>query len=796
MSKKDDEINRQLIFNSGGANPEDYLTPKQLQRYLDNPDKFIDIDVDLAMNQEKDEEKDYERNRRENRPDLKPTNFVERFKKNELGKESVDNMITGLTNDWNQLSPKTRNLITTSAKFLADSYQDVRTISEEEKRTYDPIKKVNAYAGAGAARLFEAGGDLIDFTFGNVGRGIANVAGLDPRLGEVAAIGTSIYGTAKAPKALQAFSKTQMARNMAMDAGMTMGAQYQFGKETVKTVKKGFKNIKKGYTENFSKDASQRVVNVVGEAIDSDSASFRDVYSLAQSINRKTDIGMQKSIKEAKLLIGIRNKGLLAEGTTKGSGSINQALARLQKIKKDRNIDPRISNVTNPSLLIGNILNVGDKGFSYGKGINKLTAPEFIDQRFQSYGFKKGPNGGWFLDRETYNKLPSNQQREIIQIMQTAVDQTVPLSFTKDKIKKNLELNQDLAEYNAKYGARAELHHSFPSALSAEFFLDKEYMGPEWKELIRIANDEFNNYPGQPFGVDENSNLVAVPSKIGTNHPNYDAVVARYGKVPPHLHNIIHSQFFANETGMSGKKFFNQDRLAKMDEGFEGELEVWREWNAIIKRNREMWEEALAQLDVFFSKASLSENPEKLTELLEQYLSKGKITVGQGLVRDKDGNVILSKKGTDTALGRMETATYAQFPVNDIVRTALADFKKDADLLFSNDPRLADIVNKVAEVPGLTEAEKELLEDLLLKITHYNSIVVTDGRRRAYIVTGISASKNKANIKKYNDLRQLKIPNLQISDVDIKSRVFPDIKLPTKLKQMELILDEQLELDL
>ena len=27
MSKKDDEINRQLIFNSGGANPEDYLTP-------------------------------------------------------------------------------------------------------------------------------------------------------------------------------------------------------------------------------------------------------------------------------------------------------------------------------------------------------------------------------------------------------------------------------------------------------------------------------------------------------------------------------------------------------------------------------------------------------------------------------------------------------------------------------------------------------------------------------------------------------------------------------------------------
>jgi hypothetical protein len=53
MSKKDDEINKQLIFNSGGANPEDYLTPKQLQRYLDNPDKFIDIDIDLVKKQRK-----------------------------------------------------------------------------------------------------------------------------------------------------------------------------------------------------------------------------------------------------------------------------------------------------------------------------------------------------------------------------------------------------------------------------------------------------------------------------------------------------------------------------------------------------------------------------------------------------------------------------------------------------------------------------------------------------------------------------------------------------------------------
>ena len=372
------------------------------------------------------EEKDYERNRRENRPDLKPTDFIERYKKNELGKESIDAMITGLTNDWNQLSPGTRNIITTSAKFLADGYQDVRTISEEEKRTYDPIKKVNAYAGAGAARLLEAGGDLIDFTFGNLGRGAANLAGLDPRLGEVAAFGTSVYGPLKASKYLKAFSKTQMAKNMAMDAGMTMGAQYQTGKELIKDATKGFKKIRKGYTEKFSKDPSQRVVEVVAEAVDSSEPSFREVYTLAQRINSKTSIGMQKSIKEAKILIGIRNKGLLTGRDPKKDYEI---ITQQQKQQEPQ--------AQNPNLLIGNILNIGDTGFAKGKGINKLTAPEFIDQRFQKYGFKKSANGRWVLDRETYKNLPVNQQREIIQIMQTSADQTVSQSFTIDKLKKN-----------------------------------------------------------------------------------------------------------------------------------------------------------------------------------------------------------------------------------------------------------------------------------------------------------------------------------------------------------------------
>jgi len=58
MSKKDDDINWQLINNSGGANPEDYLTPKQLKKYQKNPERFINIDIDLAMASEEEELKE------------------------------------------------------------------------------------------------------------------------------------------------------------------------------------------------------------------------------------------------------------------------------------------------------------------------------------------------------------------------------------------------------------------------------------------------------------------------------------------------------------------------------------------------------------------------------------------------------------------------------------------------------------------------------------------------------------------------------------------------------------------
>ena len=52
-----------------------------------------------------------------------------------------------------------------------------------------------------------------------------------------------------------------------------------------------------------------------------------------------------------------------------------------------------------------------------------------------------------------------------------------------------------------------------------------------------------------------------------------------------------------------------------------------------------MYNEAMSQLEAIFSNNPLSENPAKIVDMLEEYIAKGKVTIGKGIVRDKDGKV-------------------------------------------------------------------------------------------------------------------------------------------------------------
>ena len=486
----------------------------------------------------------------------------------------------------------------------------------------------------------------------------------------------------------------------------------------------------------------------------------------------------------------------LKEGTTQGSGSVNEAFSRIMKIKKDRGIDPNLKNMLQ-----------NNTGLP-GRGKNE-SYPDYSRRILTTYGARPDVNGELVMTSEAFANIKnSSVKREVAQLLLTDINQGVKGSFLQESKIKNKKLNQDLAAYNKKYGARADLHHGYPSVIGIEFFLDIPYMGTEWKRRMAIAN-KYGNFPGQPM-VEGKDNLTSLPSSIpstitkrksGIKRDNPAYVEAKEGlekegrKIPQHIHQIIHDSFLTNEMGQSGKKFWEKWDPIIIQKGEAGWLEAYEAYNEIIARNRAMYMEALAQLDIFFSKASLSENPEKLVELLEEYISKGKITIGQGLVRDKDGNVVITKEGTDTALSTMKFKEYQQDAVQYIVEDALRDFKKDANKLLENDPRLKDVAAEVAEIPGLTQAEIKRAEFLLFKIKYYNSILLTDGKSRAYQVTRISAAQHKKHVDEYYDLIQLKLP-IEVPKGFIQLSVFKNTKLPDLNKQLELILDQQLELDL
>jgi len=689
----------------------------------------------------------YEQNRK-NRPEVKGysveelvgPNFGERYKNRELGKEWFDTVIDGLEQSWTDLDDVHKKNIIGIGNFIGNEYKKLRTVEEHEK--FDP----SAYITAGTVRTGEFAlntiGKVSDFLIGNPARGVGWLAGLDPRIREGMAIGAQLYF---GPKGLKQLSKVKPKH-----LGITTKIEPYIPPKGIGKVDK-------------------KMINITADAVDETFNLNPEIFRRASKIYKANpNIGMKKAIQEAKLLSGFKPSQLIT-----GNLPLNVVHARLMKIAKDRGAgDMKM------------VLETGDVGIPglVSTTRKKITTPEFINKRFMDYGFtQKGPNGGWIFDEKVYSKLGSNQRREIAQIFQTDIDQTVPQSFTKEKNIKNLAFSEDFAEHNLKYGARPELHHDFPSALSAPFYFGLEYMSDDWRAMTAIAN-EFGNYPGQPM-TEGKSNLVTLPSKIGSNHPNYFLVKERFGNVPPHLHNIMHSQFFSNETGMSGDKFFTPARVNKMNKSFEDRMEVFREYNEIVARNRELWTEGLKQLDIFFGKIP-KENQDDLVRMLEEYLEKGMITLGKGKVKDRFGNLV------KTPDGKLAEANYANFSVQDIVSNALADFKADFnnDILGKN-PRFKEVEIEVNNLSLLNESEKLDAAFLLYNIKHYNGLKMLYGTRRAGTMVGFNVKTYNEALDQYMSIINDRMPNDDISIItreQLKLTTFKDLAKPTIIEQLEI----------
>jgi len=451
------------------------------------------------------------------------------------------------------------------------------------------------------------------------------------------------------------------------------------------------------------------------------------------------------------------------------------------------------------------IINTGDTGMG---GLSPRRKDEnysqWFDRQMSTHGAKRNEFGEWIMDEDTFRNIASsNVRREIAQLLLTDINQGVKGSFISEKRKKNSKLNKDLQRYNAKFNARADLHHGSPSVIGIEFFLGIPYMGQIWKEQIKVAA-EYGNFPGQPM-VEGKDNLVALPSgapSTAKGVPIKSFVDAKEAleklgrKVPKHIHRIIHDQFLANEIGQKGEKFWAKWNPLIFKNPEQNWPAAYRDFNRIIARNRQLYTEALEQLDVIFGQNPLSGNPGKLADMLEEYVSKGKILIGKGVVRGKDGKPIIVKPGTDIALSGQKTAEYTQEAVHYEIEDTLLDFKKAIRQERLTDPRYRDVVEEIELYPQLTDAEKLEMEELLYFIRNYNSIFAKYGGQRAYYVTRITKEQHKINLRRFDDLSQYKIFNFPSDAIipttatfrRLKTTTHRDVKL-SPVEQMKLIFE-------
>ena len=556
-----------------------------------------------------------------------------------------------------------------------------------------------------------------------------------------------------------------------------------------------------------------------------------DVFNMPTSrvqqivkIAKRNNISYQK----AEQYVNLKEQGIIPTetinpgtnaGLIEGDVPLNVLHARLMQQGKNRGamydkdgnpIDDsptlRIEGARRPTSGLQPIIK-GDTGMgSLSTRGPKQTYPQYFDQQMNRYGARKDEAGRWILDEDTFRNIKSsNIRRELAQMLLTDINQGVKGSFISEKLKKNTKLNKDLARYNKTYAARADLHHGSPSVIGIEFFLGIPYMGEVWKQQIAIAA-KYGNFPGQPM-VEGRSNLVSLPSSMPSTHmgqPNLAYEEAREAleklnrKVPKHIHRIIHDQFLANEMGQKGEKFWAKwdPIIQKAGNKEQAWIDAYEDFNLIIARNRQLYMEALKQLEVIFSNNPLSNDPDKLVQMLEQYVSDGKVIIGKGVVRGKDGKPIIVKPGTDIALSGKKTAEYSQDAVKYEIEDTLRDFKIAVRNERLTDPRYRDVVEEIELFPQLSVADKLFMEELLYKIRTYNSIFATDGGRRAFYVTRITKAEHKLNIKKYNDLAQLKIfkfpknailpPTANIRT--LKTTTHKDVQL-SPVEQLKLIFD-------
>ena len=264
-----------------------------------------------------------------------------------------------------------------------------------------------------------------------------------------------------------------------------------------------------------------------------------------------------------------------------------------------------------------------------------------------------------------------------------------------NKVKQLLQpiMEREFADFFKKYPVKAhklELHHIVPLNIGAKLFDGLKWQSDEWYELMETFFKK-GVFPGAQQATQE----------VTSNLPIGNLTELLY---EPHY--ILHQKYFKDVLGTPNdnfSKFFNAERIAKIDSGQAGRLAVASEYADILKEGDVLVKRMMGQLQQAYGKSNLSDNAiqnfDELTDLFWEMTQDGRVPA---LTSKFTGKSYASKAVNDQLADIVTDMIYAQGIRKNTVRFKVKLSKPQQKILFSS--RFASYYRDISE-SGLSAAQ-------------------------------------------------------------------------------------------
>lgn len=360
-----------------------------------------------------------------------------------------------------------------------------------------------------------------------------------------------------------------------------------------------------------------------------------------------------------------------------------ESARRLRDAKTQADFD-KIKAETTQDILKANRTVTGS-GVNYIPTLKDKGISEAANVVFSRAAFKDG-----VFD---YKNWLATRDRRIMEFFGTIGSRYSKGNYNRVKNLLQPIMENEFADFFKKYPVKAhklELHHIVPLNIGAKLFDGLKWQSDEWYELMETFYKK-GVFPGAQQAADD----------VVTNLPIGNLTELLY---EPHY--ILHQKYFKDALGTPNDnfgKFFNAERLAKIDSGHAGRLEVASEYADILKEGEVLVKRMMGQIQQAYGKSNLSDNAiqnfDELTDLFWDMTQEGRVPA---LTSKFTGKSYASKAVNDQILDIVQDMIMGQAIRKNTIRFKVKLSKPQQKILFSS--RFASYYRDIQE-SGLSSAQ-------------------------------------------------------------------------------------------